>query len=235
MAHIHAIGIGVRHAISRALATANLAPADATFRVVDARVKLDVRDRVVRGEATLEILTPRPISEWTPQASAGVINPDGCHPLMTTIQGEKRFFMDVFPVTWNRWLRQHDDRLPVDLDPLCPRVDTTLESARAYAHKLGKRLPTVAEYKAAWGPGPLPWGERTDPRLGRVGEPRFGALPEVGLHPPSSTGIFDLGAWLWHWTESGDLAGGGPAYDGRVAVAKEPGLSPIGIRLVQDP
>lgn len=234
MAHIHAIGIGVRHAISRALATANLAPADATFRVVNARVKLDVRDRVVRGEATLQVLEPKPLDQWVAQSSAGVINPDGCHPLMTTVQGDELFFMDVFPVTWNRWLRQHDDRLPVELDPLCPRTNISLQRARAFAQRLGKRLPTGKEFQAAWGPAPLPWGERTDPRLGRVGEPRFGALPEVGLHPPSTSGIFDLGAWLWHWTESGELAGGGPAYDGRIAVPHEAELSPIGIRLVQD-
>jgi hypothetical protein len=235
MAHTHAIGIGVRHAISRALATANLAPADATYRVVDARVKLDTRDRVVRGETSLQILQPRPLSEWTAQALVGVVNPDGCHPLMVTIHGSRPFFMDVFPVTWNRWLRQHDDRLPVELDPLCPRTGATLERVRSFALQLGKRLPTQGEFQAAWGPAPLPWGERNDARLGRVGEPRFGALPEVGLHPPCSAGLFDLGAWLWHWTEEGMIAGGAPSFDGHIAVPAKPDLSPIGIRLVQDP
>jgi len=93
----------------------------------------------------------------------------------------------------------------------------------------------LSEFQAAWGPAPLPWGERNDARLGRVGEPRFGALPEVGLHPPCSAGLFDLGAWLWHWTEEGMIAGGAPSFDGRIAIPAEPGLSPVGIRLVQDP
>ncbi len=235
MANTHAIGIGVRHAISRALATSNLAPADATFRVIEARVKLDARDRVVRGEATLRIVEARPLEEWASEDLVGVVNPDGGHPLMAAVQGESLFLMDIFPVTWNRWLRQNDDRLPVDLDPLCPYTGTTVERARVFAHRLGKRLPTERELRAAWGEAPHPWGERTDPRLGRIGEPRYGELPEVGLHPPCTSGFFDLGAWLWHWTEEGTLAGGAPAFDGRLAVPADPSLSPVGIRLVQDP
>jgi formylglycine-generating enzyme required for sulfatase activity len=154
---------------------------------------------------------------------------------MAWIPGDSGFYMDVFPVTWDRWLRHVDDRLPPDLDPLCPRIETTLEQAQTFAQRLGKRIPSPAEFAAAWGSAPFPWGERPNPREGRVGQPRYGALPEVGLHPPSDRGLFDLGAWLWQWLNDGRIAGGGSAPDGPVILVKPPEHAQIGIRMVRDP
>ena len=234
VAHIHAIGIGIRHAVSRALATANLAPADATWRIVESRVQLDGKNRVVRGEVALDILHPTALASHDPSALLGVVNPDGDHPLMALIPAPRPFFMDVFPVTWNRWLRRQEDRLPPNLDPLCPRVDISVESCRSFGAQVGKRLPTEAEFRAAWGDEPFPWGERNHAALGRVGAPRFGHSPEVGLHPPSPMGLFDLGAWLWHWTEEGRLAGGSEGGAPEFSAAPHPDLGPVGFRLVQD-
>jgi len=235
---ISAIGIGVRHAVARALATGNLAMADATFRVRKAHVRLDERRRVVRGEATLEILAPRAISDWPKDDVVGVVNPDGEHPLMAFVTSDteaprRGFFLDVFPVTWDRWLRQVDDNLP-DIDPLCPRTDLEHSVAAEFAATLGKRLPTSVELRLCWGPHRYPWGDAADPELGRVGRPRFDVLPEVGLHPPNGFGLFDLGAWLWQWTAEGLVFGG--TIDETTGPAQEPGPHhvPLGMRLAQD-
>jgi hypothetical protein len=236
---ITAIGIGVRHAVARALATGNLAMADATFRVRNAHVRLDDRRRVVRGEATLEILKPHAVSAWAKDDIVGVVNPDGEHPLMAYVasdgtDGPRRgFFLDVFPVTWDRWLRQVDENLP-DLDPLCPRTDVDHEVAAEFAATLRKRLPTSVELALGWGPHRFPWGEAADPELGRVGRPRFDVLPEVGLHPPNAFGLFDVGAWLWQWTAEGLVFGG--TIDEEPGIAQDPGDQhvPLGIRLAQD-
>jgi hypothetical protein len=234
---ISAIGIGVRHAVARALATGNLAMADATFRVRKAHVRLDERRRVVRGEATLEILKPHTIATWAKDDLVGVVNPDGEHPLMAYVpvdEGPRRgFFLDVFPVTWDRWLRQVDDRLP-DVDPLCPRTDVDHPLALEFAATLRKRLPTSVELRHGWGPHTFPWGDAADPELGRIGRPRFDVLPEVGLHPPNAFGLFDLGAWLWQWTAEGLVFGG--TLDETTGTAQPPDADhvPLGLRLAQD-
>ena len=85
MKTIHATGTGVRHALARALATANLSPAEATFRIAAARVSLDERRRVSRGELTVDLHEPRPVGDWSPTELVGLVNPDGDHPLMVRL------------------------------------------------------------------------------------------------------------------------------------------------------
>lgn len=232
MPRIHAVGVGVRHAVARALATANRSPAEATFRVVSARVDLDGRRRVLRAEALVEIEAPRPVGDWSPGALRGLVNPDGEHALMVRVPAPRPFFIDALPVTWDRWLRRVDDTLPPRMDRMSPRVGVTWAQASDFSHRLGKRLPTVAELRQAWGAARFPWGDSPDPARGRVGAPRFGELPEVGLHPPSPLGLLDLGAWLWHWTAEGTVSGGAedrePAFD-RPADDR----APVGFRMVQ--
>lgn len=237
MAAIHATGAGVRHAIARALATANLAPSDATFRVKRCRVDLDRDGDVARADLSLDLLEPAPVDPAQPDEAWGVVNPDGHHPLMawlpgSAVAGVDPFYMDILAVSWARWLERNDGTVPPGVDPLCPVVGVELGQARAFAQAEGKRLPTALEFGAAWGPHALPWGEGADPSCGRVGRPRYDKLYEGGMHPPTHSGLFDLGAWLWQWLDDGRVAGGGPA---------EPSLAvppddrwPVGIRLVQD-
>jgi formylglycine-generating enzyme required for sulfatase activity len=235
LATISAIGVGVRHALARALATHNMAPADGTFRVLSSRVKLDGRQRVVQAEATLDVVRPTPLGSRTPKELMGLVNPDGEHPLMAWIpHAGGGFYMDIFAVTWDRWLRKIDDSLPPLIDPLCPRVGVTHAGATGFARDLGKRLPSASEQRAAYGNQVFPWGERPDPRLGRDRAPRFDALPEVGLHPPQPSGLFDLGSWLWQWTDMAHLACG--LVEGRPAFDVEPTQDhhPTGFRMVQD-
>ena len=235
MGTINAAGLGVRHAVSRALATANLKPADATFRIYSARLDVTRAGQVSQASVTVSVHRPRPVGDWAPEKLVGMVNPDGEHPLMVRIPAERPFFLDLFPVSWERWLRRVEDTLPPGTELRCPRVGVSLERARSFAAGLGKRLPTSSEFRMAWGDGRYPWGDKAAPLLGRLGEPRFDELPEVGFYPPNRSGLFDLGCWLWQWTRDGRLSGGmtdrGP---GLGLEPDEDRLRPIGFRLAQD-
>lgn len=234
MATISATGVGVRHAITRALATVNMAQADATFRVVGARVWLQGRARIARAEATLRVHKPRPVGEWEPERLRGLVNPDGAHPLMVRIPHERPFFLDIMPVTWDRWLRYEEITIPPNMDRMCPRTDLSWERAAEYAAWVGKRLPTEVEFRAAWGEHRFPWGDAPDPTLGRASPPRYDDVPEVGDHPPLPNGLLDLGAWLWQWTAEGTVAGGRDEGDPAIGVPLADHYSPLGFRLAQD-
>ncbi|MFZ5476210.1 MAG: SUMF1/EgtB/PvdO family nonheme iron enzyme [Myxococcota bacterium] len=228
MSVISAAGIHVRHAVSRALATVNRAPMEATWRVLSSRVQLDAKGRVTQGEVTLRVEEARAIRPGD-ASLVGLVNPDGNHPLMAVVAGTG-LLMDVFPVTWDRWLRANPEvTMPPDLDPWCPRTGIHHAGAVAYARAVGKRLPTADEFRAAWGTELYPWGPRPAPEQGRAAAPRFGELPEVGMHPPGRSGFFDLGAWLHQWTAEGQLLGGLPGL-----VPAEHDAEPCGFRCVQE-
>jgi len=248
LATINSNGIGVRHAIARALATANLAPSDAVFRVRRARVDLDRQGGVARAEASIELAPALPLDQRSPEDLHGLVNPDGQHPLMVWLPGDPSrklspFFMDILAVSWSRWLACNEGTLPPGCDSFAPVIGQSLTEARQFAATKSKRLPRLEEFRAAWGPQPLPWGEAPDPSCGQVGRPRYDILPEGGLHPPTHSGLFDLGVWLWQRLDDGRIAGGRSAADGLAAAEAELnpdapssklGHWPIGFRLVQD-
>jgi hypothetical protein len=231
MPNTSAIGVTVRHAVTRALATANLAPSEATWRVLSARAWARGDGSVGRAEVTLHIAAPRPLAEWERHELTGWVNPDGLHPNMSVLEGGDPLFADIHPVTWDEWLQHVPDRLPDRIDPLCPRTEVGLDAARAFAAARGKRLPTAEEFQRMWGPARYPWGESRDAALGRPEAPRFGEVHEVGAHPPRK-GLFDVGAWLWHWMADGSVSGGLQA--GRPAFGVACGPEPVGFRCVCD-
>jgi len=224
-------GVGVRHAVTRALATHNLAPAEATFRVESSRATVDGRGRVLRAEATVRMTRPLPIGERSPRELQGMVNPDGKHPLMVRIPGERPFWIDIVPVTWDRWCRRREVTVPPGIDLMSPRVGIDFDDAVEFARELGKRLPTTAELRSAWGTSRWPWGADADATLGRARPHRWGELPEVGLHPPNPFGVWDLGAWVWQWTAEGTLFGGAP--DGATEAFRDD-LRPVALRLASD-
>lgn len=234
MATISATGVSVRHAAARALSTGNVAPAEATFKILSARVEIQGRSRITRAEATLAVWAPRPVGDWDPATLVGLVNPDGQHPLMVRVPCERPFWVDILPVTWERWMRRYEDTLPPTMDPACPRAGVTFAQAADFAASYGKRLPSTAEFRTAWGSCTFPWGDAPDPALGRAGPPRYDDLPEVGAHPPNAQGLFDLGAWLWQWTAEGTLSGGRAEGPPGIGVPWKDDLRPVGFRLAQD-
>ena len=239
MSTIHAAGVSVRHAISRAIATANLRPRDATYQVLTARADVGRSGRVLRGEVSLRLQSPAALQSLPLEERVGWVNPDGAHPLMALVplpseDGTHFVYMDVYPVTWDAWLRVMDDTLPDGIDSLCPITSVELEQARTYARHRRVRLPSLQELRAVWGGERFPWGARPDPRLGRVGRPRFDQVHQVGLHPPASFAIFDLGAWHWQWLDDGSLAGGADELVPGFGADAQPQRGPLGFRCVQD-
>lgn len=231
MPNVNASGTTVRHAVSRALATANLPPVEATYRVLSARA-WPLRDGSIgRAEVFLEVATPQPLSRWEPQQLTGWVNPDGEHPLMTLIPGEAPLFVEITPVTWDRWLRLRPERLPDGVEPLCPVTHVLAQDAAAFAQEQGRRLPSAEEFARLWGPSAYPWGDARDPALGRHAAPRFGGRPEVAAHPPA-IGLYDLGCWLGHWLEDGRAAG--LSAGGEARSAARLGDAPVGFRCVED-
>lgn len=228
-----ASGVNIRHAITRALATANLAPREATWRVESARVWLDADRRVARGEVSLLIRKPEAILRWEPHELEGWINPDGDHAGMVVARLADPLFVDAWPVTWGRWAGA-EGSVPEGIDPDHPRLELRHEEVSAWALAHDRRLPTLAEFQALWGPERFPWGDRSDPNAGRTGPVRYGEQHEVALHPPVR-GLHDLGAWLWHWLEDGTVAGGVAEVEPVLGVHRSPALTPVGFRTVADP
>lgn len=240
MSTTQAIGVSVRHAISRALATANLTPREATYRLLTATTRVDGHGAVARAEVSLRIAGPESLRTLPPHEWVGWTNPDGAHPLMTLVptgrlhEGKPVLhWVDLYPVTWDAWLREMDDALPDRVDALCPVTGVSYEQALAFAEATGGRLPTALEFSTAWGDDRFPWGHRPDPRMGRIGRPRFDQLPSVGAHPPGPFGLFDLGAWLWHWLDDGRLSGGADDRDPGFGFDDKPGRGPVGFRCVR--
>ena len=232
MPNTSAIGVTVRHAITRALATANLAPNEATWKMQGARAWARSDGSIGRAEVTLQIAPPRPLAAWEHHELDGWVNPDGEHPNMCLVRLADPLFVDVLPVTWDRWLTQVDDRLPDRGVPLCPRTGMSFEQAQDFAQRTDRRLPTTEEFRSLWGPERYPWGDRRDPAMGRHESPRYGTLYEVAQHPPTR-GLFDLGAWLWQWMADGTVSGG--LLRGAPAFGVACGPEPVGLRCVADP
>lgn len=227
MSVVHASAISVRHAIARALATHNRSPADATWRLLSARASVDGRGRVTRADVTLRV--EEPVHSLSDDRARGLVNPSGQHPLMLLLPGRNDVLLDVLPVSWDRWLRVKPGPLPPDIDPWVARTGIEHAEAAGWARAAGKRLPTTAELRAAWGTDRFPWGDVANPALGLSAPLRYGEVSEVGLLPPNRHGFFDLGCGLFQWVEEGLPLGGEPGL-----VPGGPGASPCGLRCAQE-
>jgi formylglycine-generating enzyme required for sulfatase activity len=227
------MGFNTRHAVSRALATANLGLRDATYKILAARVWLNGKGEVARGEVTVSIRKPRALGDCEGHEIDGWVNPDGEHPEMVLFRHlPEPLFVGVFPITWKRWLADNPHEvLPEGRDSFHPRTGLSHAEAEAYAASRGMRLPRGAELQSLWGRRRFPWGDDKDNARGAATPPRYGGLFEVGLHPPVGS-LFDLGAWLWQWIEDGAAAG--RVLGRRPIVANPPLDGPVGVRLVAD-
>jgi formylglycine-generating enzyme required for sulfatase activity len=118
----------------------------------------------------------------------------------------KRFWIDKYEVT-NQRFRAVGMRPAVSFgaqyeQPRLPVVGVTWLQAGEYCRRLGKRLPTEAEWeKAARGTDGryFPWGNFWDPALANDGH---GPRP-VGSYPDGASpyGALDMAGNVWEWVE----------------------------------
>ncbi len=107
---------------------------------------------------------------------------------------------------WTRWM---DRMMPLDLT--CPVACVSCYEAEAFAHFVGKRLPTELEWEAAacWNPEvqdrrEYPWGNMPPtPNVANLDQLAF-QTAEVGAFPGnlSPIGCYGMIGDLWEWTST---------------------------------
>jgi len=114
------------------------------------------------------------------------------------------FYLDIYEVTQKKW----DDVMKINRSvfrhPEQPITHIDWHEAKAYCKKIGKRLPTEAEWEYAARAGSqsrFPWGNKIDDnRMWYSGNsPR--EIPHVGKKTPNAWGLHDMMGNVWEWVE----------------------------------
>jgi len=130
----------------------------------------------------------------------------------------EEFEMDLYPVT-NQQYKEFVDktgRIPPlfwkDIDypegtANHPVVGISWHDAMEYAHWVGKRLPTEAEWeKAARGTDARewPWGNEFNTKYCNTNDAKMNTTVSVGIFPLNSSpyGLLDMTGNVWEWTSS---------------------------------
>ena len=114
------------------------------------------------------------------------------------------FYMDTYEVTQKKWDAVMKMNRSVFHHPNQPITHIKWREAKSYCHKVGKRLPTEAEWEYAARAGSktkFPWGDEIDDDyLWYAGNsPR--EIPQVGKKKPNAWGLHDMMGNVWEWTE----------------------------------
>ena len=113
------------------------------------------------------------------------------------------FYMDTYEVTQKKWDAVMKMNRSVFHHPDQPITHIKWREAKSYCHKVGKRLPTEAEWEYAARAGSktkFPWGDEIDDDyLWYAGNsPR--EIPQVGKKKPNAWGLHDMMGNVWEWT-----------------------------------
>jgi formylglycine-generating enzyme len=114
------------------------------------------------------------------------------------------FYIDTYEVTQKKWDAVMKMNRSVFHHPEQPITHIYWREARSYCHKIGKRLPTEAEWEYAARAGSktkFPWGDEIDDNfLWYAGNsPR--EIPHVGKKKPNAWGLHDMMGNVWEWVE----------------------------------
>lgn len=138
------------------------------------------------------------------------------HPDDPTAKPERRYMLggfsiDKFEVTNAEYATQFPDHKFPDGAGDHPVSRVKWENAKTYCERVGKRLPTDAEWeKAARGNDgrTFPWGEKIRKRMPH---PKFSGVvkhrPGTDKKDVSPYGVQDMAGSLWEWTADGDTEG----------------------------
>ena len=112
------------------------------------------------------------------------------------------FYLDQYEVTQKEFLRIMGKNLSHFRGDNLPVEKVTWGEANTYCKKVGKRLPTEAEWeKAAKGGNNYiyPWGDEYDGLYGWSNKNSGGKTHPVGQKEPNGFGLYDMGGNVWEW------------------------------------
>ena len=114
------------------------------------------------------------------------------------------FYLDQFEVTQSKWDAVMNFNRSVFHNPEQPITHIKWKEASKYCKKIGRRLPSEAEWEYAARAGSqtrFPWGnEIDDDYLWYAGNsPREPA--NVGQKKPNAWGLYDMVGGVWEWVE----------------------------------
>ncbi len=115
------------------------------------------------------------------------------------------FFIDTYEVTQLQYLDVMKSRPSYFSGcPLCPVEKVSHDDAVQYCKRVGKRLPTEAEWeKAARGSSQEDgyWGKNGVDAFAWYGNNSGGRTEPVGQRKPNAYGLYDMAGNVWEWVQ----------------------------------
>lgn len=115
-----------------------------------------------------------------------------------------KFYLEKFEVSQSKWDAVMSFNRSVFHNPEQPITHIEWREARSYCKKIGRRLPTEAEWEYSARAGSqtrFPWGDKIDDDyLWYAGNsPREPA--NVGSKKPNAWGLYDMVGGVWEWVD----------------------------------
>lgn len=114
------------------------------------------------------------------------------------------FYMDRFEVTQSKWDAVMNINRSVFHKPEQPITHVDWHEARQYCKKVGKRLPTEAEWEYSARAGTqsrFPWGNEIDDDYLWYAANSSREPTNVGKKKPNAWGLYDMVGGVWEWVE----------------------------------
>ena len=115
-----------------------------------------------------------------------------------------KFYLDKYEVTQKKWDSVMNVNRSVFRKPQQPITHINWREARQYCKRIGKRLPTEAEWEYAARAGSqtrFPWGNEIDDDYLWHIDNSSREIPSVGQKKPNAWGLHDMLGGVWEWVE----------------------------------